>query len=125
MADWKRARKTLSSSLDLQQEQAFGEKGALWCAAAPTAPNPCEDMYNCAYNHYLVQQHLYADFLLREYNVKVERMYLVQCHPYLGQTGQDLNVAELPHMPELASKILQAFEAGWKTRLSQFSVLTQ
>ena len=52
-------------------------------------------------------------------------MYLVQRHPNLGQTGHALNVAELPHMPELASKTLQAFDVGWTTRLPQFSGQTQ
>ena len=77
-------------------------------------------MYNCSYNHYLVQQHLYADFLYRKYNIKVERMFLVQCHPNLGKTEYDFNVAELSVRRDLAKTVLRAFEAGWKMRLARF-----
>ena len=115
MVDWKRARQLLSPSL--QHEQSFGEKNTKTCSFAPAASNPCRSMYNCAYSHYLVQQHLYADFLARKYEVVVERMYLVQCHPSLGKTKNDYNVAALEHIHGLASRVLKAFDAGWKKLL--------
>uniref|UniRef100_A0A6C0C2A2 Uncharacterized protein n=1 Tax=viral metagenome TaxID=1070528 RepID=A0A6C0C2A2_9ZZZZ len=120
MADWKRARELLSSSQALQREQSFGEKGVRSCPFAPSCPNPCAGMYNCSYNHYMVQQHLYADFILRKYDLKVEKMWLVQCHPNLGQTEEDFNVADLPLQPDLAATVLNAFHSGWKKRLAQF-----
>ena len=119
MADWKRARELLSSSEATQRVQSFGEKGTRWCSFAPGCENPCHNMYNCSYNHYLVQQHLYADFLYRKYDLKVERMLLVQCHPNLGKTEDDFNVAELCVRSDLAQRVLHAFEAGWKTLLAR------
>ena len=121
MADWKRARELLSPSEATQRAQSFGEKGARWHSSAARCENSCADMYNCAYNHYLVQQHLYADFLYRKYDVNVERMFLVQCHPNLGQNEDDFNVAELSARPGLAQKVLNAFQAGWKSLLPQFA----
>ena len=72
-------------------------------------------MYDCSYNHYLVQQHLYAFFLSRKYDINVESMLLVQCHPNLS----DYNVATLKQDKELAAKVFEAFNAGWRNLLPQ------
>jgi hypothetical protein len=73
-------------------------------------------MFNCSYNHYLVQQHLYADFLLRKYDLRVSRMLLVQCHPQLGGED-DYNEAELMEQKGLARSVLAAFADGWSRLL--------
>jgi len=113
MADWKRARDPLVPHLPTQSSQAFGEKGRRQCRFAPDYPGPCCAMFNCAYNHYVVQQHLYADFLARKYKVRVDRMLLVQCHPELGNGAGDFNEAHIVEQPELAKHVLAAFSAGW------------
>lgn len=113
MADWKRAREILSSSPTLQRKQSFGAKALKCSQFVPDCPNPCVDMYDCAYNHYLVQQHLYSDFLMRKYNVNVKKMFLVQCHPNLD----DYNEAELEVRPHLARRVLHAFTSGWNKHL--------
>ena len=74
-------------------------------------------MYDCSYNHYKVQQHVYADFLLRKYDVRVSQMLLVQCHPALGEEDTDFNAVQIELHPELSSQVLLAFAAGWKKLL--------
>ena len=117
MADWKRAREILSADQGLQKSQAFNNKGRRQCAFAPEHPGPCRELYDCAFSHYLVQQHLYADFLRRKYDITVTRLLLVQCHPQVGATSADFHEAELPSDATLAGKVLAAFQAGWQKLL--------
>ena len=118
MADWKRARDLLTHDLRAQSAQARGEKGRASCEHAPAHPGPCRDMFNCSYNHYLVQQHLYADFLARKYNVQVRTLLLVQCHPELGATSDAYHEAKLARSPGLAQEAMTAFLAGWRLLLA-------
>jgi hypothetical protein len=71
-------------------------------------------MFDCAYNHYKMQQHLYADFLRRRYAVHAARLLLVQCHPELGETELSFNEAEIEEEADLGGKALRAFGAGWR-----------
>jgi hypothetical protein len=113
MVDWKRARELLTSDLETQSSQAFGAKGRASCDLAPAYEGPCASMFDCSYNHYKMQQHIYADFLGRKYNVRVARMLLVQCHPELKGCALQCNEAEISQEPELAARALAAFKGGW------------
>ena len=48
-----------------------------------TGTGPCALIKNTTFNHYAVQQHLYAAILKRCYDITVHGMYLVQLHPQL------------------------------------------
>ena len=124
MVDWKRARHLLTSEAKAQAAQAFGAKGRALCPWAPAHPGPCASMFDCAYNHYKVQQHLYAHFLRQQYAVHVVRMLLVQCHPELGETELDYNEAEVEEEADLAGRALRAFGAGWRRYLGAQRTLT-
>ena len=113
MADWKRSKHVLSKDVGAQEMQAFGAKGRTHCISAPSISNPCAHMADCAYNHYLVQQHLYADFLRRHYNIDVRRMLLVQLHPHLGMRPSSMNEVDIPKEYDLARQVLHAFKNGW------------
>ena len=93
--------------------QAFHVKGLEHCAFAPDHPGPCQELYDCAFNHDVVQQHLYADFLQRKYGIRVARLLLVQCHPHVGETSGDFHEVELPYDAALAGAVLEAFQSGW------------
>ena len=114
MVDWKRARTLLTADVRTQAAQAFGAKGRATCVAAPAHPGPCASMFDCAYNHYKIQQHLYADFLYQKYNLKIARMLLVQCHPDLGNTELDFNEVDIEEESGLSARALSAFGAGWR-----------
>ena len=62
MVDWKRVRGLLTSCLENQNAQAFCEMGVSYCHVAPEFAGPCDSFYDCAYNHYLIQQNIYAHF---------------------------------------------------------------
>lgn len=113
MADWKRARELLSGDLQRQRALSHNRFGLSHCRFAPDEPGPCRHLHDCAYNHYLVQQHLYADLLRRKYDVDVCHMSLVQAHPDVGATDNDFNEATLQLQPELAGAVMRAFLAGW------------
>ena len=113
MADWKRVRKSLSPDVLIQEEQAFGKYGLRECVFAALYPGPCADMFDCAYNHYLVQQHLYAYILRLHYGVDVGLMMLVQCHPEVGERVDSFHEVGLPECPVLARLVMDAFLQGW------------
>ena len=70
MADWKRTRLLLTSDVHCQSEQAYQHRTGLErCLAAPHVPGPCRYLYDCAYNHYLVQQRWYAYIVADKYEV--------------------------------------------------------
>ena len=121
MADWKRSRHLLSNDLQLQLAQAYGKTGRRDCPFAPEHLGPCRDLFDCAYNHYLAQQHLYADILLRNYDVVVTRMLLVQCHPNIGATVNEFHEVDLPRDLAFAPALLSAFAAGWCQFLNTFA----
>ena len=117
MADWKRTRVLLSSDPETQASQSFNSYGLAQCQYAPSHPGPCQHMRDCAHSHYLVQQHLYAYFLSRKYNIEVARLLLVQCHPLIGNSDIAYHEEELAKDPTLASSALDAFLAGWRQLL--------
>lgn len=117
MADWKRARELLSSDASAQASQAFRKRGLAACVHAPGHPGPCRHLYDCSYNHYFVQQHLYAHILRIHYDLPVARMLLVQCHPEVGSGPDAYHEAELREDCVLAAAVLEAFQAGWKRLL--------
>ena len=86
MADWKRARKLLTSDEAELERQSLGKKGK----------SCCSHLYDAAWSHYLVQQTLYAYMLESKYGVHVQRMMLVQCHPHV--CGSEFN--EEPLVPD-------------------------
>ena len=77
-------------------------------------PGPCRSMFDCASVHYLVQQNLYAHFLARKYNMFVDRMLLVQCHPDIGESSDFFNEVPLKYDADFSQSLLNAFESGWK-----------
>ena len=113
MADWKRTRQLLSGDEAFQRERAFSVKGLEHCMFAPDHPGPTRHLYDCAFNHYQVQQNLYACFLRRKYNISLSRLLLVQCHPDIGATDADFHEAEVPQDADVSYQILVAFKAGW------------
>ena len=74
-------------------------------------------MFDCAYNHYLVQQHLYAYILRLHYGVNIGRMMLLQCHPDVGERVDAFHEVEFKERPELAGRVLEAFVHGWSKLL--------
>ena len=117
MADWKRAKFRLESDPALQEKEAFrGERGLAICGTS-ILPGPCADLYHCAYNHYLAQQNLYAYFLERHYELRVARIFLVQCHPEVGLGSEDFHEAPVTYDSALARRMLEAFRDGWKELL--------
>jgi hypothetical protein len=118
MVDWKRARQILSGDMEIQKTQAFGEYGLHTCEFAPNHPGPCRDMLDCSYNHYLVQQHLYAHILRLRYAVYVDRLLLVQCHPNVGKQAEAFHEADLEQHSSLAHEAIHAFLNGWWNHLA-------
>ena len=117
MADWKRSKQWLTSDVDRQSEQAFQRRTGLdHCIHAPDAPGPCRQLYDCAYNHYLVQQRLYAYIVSERYGIIVKKILLVQCHPNIGDTIDAYHEEDVPVDSDgsFSLEILNAFEAGWK-----------
>ena len=117
MVDWKRVRKTLDADVFDQKMQAFGKYGLETCSFATDYVGPCADMFDCAYNHYLVQQHLYAYILRLHYGVNIGRMMLLQCHPDVGERVDAFHEVEFKERPELAGRVLEAFVHGWSKLL--------
>ena len=74
-------------------------------------------MYHCDYNHYLAQQNLYAYFLERHYELRVARIFLVQCHPEVGLGSDVFHEAPVTYDSALANRMLVAFRDGWKELL--------
>ena len=113
MADWKRCQKLLSADLSIQQRQVYGKQRGRATCARSSFPGPCAKFFDCQYNHYLIQQNLYASFLKTKYDVMVKQLLLVQCHPKVGTTSQSYHEAEIKTDERLTTSILQAFHAGW------------
>ena len=113
MVDWKRSRRLLCADVDVQQEQSYNQVGLQECDFAPGHPNPCASWHNCAYNHYCVQQNLYAYFLKEKYNVVIQKSLLVQCHPDIKAATTSYNEVEVKIDLNLAMKLLESFFAGW------------
>ena len=67
MIDWKRCRDDLSS----EEGACFGKYGS----------PPCDFLVDNKFNHYAVQQNLYAAILKKHYNIILSSMWLVQLHP--------------------------------------------
>ena len=64
----------------------------------------CEHLLDNHFNHYALQQNLYAAILRRRYEMHVSSMALVQIHPEL--TGY--KVVDVPEWRELADNLLNA-----------------
>ena len=110
MVDWKRSRKCLDPDLEVQHKEAFGRKGREVCPILPCEfRGACADMYDCAYNHYKVQQHLYSNILEKHYGYVVRRLLLGHCVP-----GGSRSTIELEYSDKLAESVLRAFDGGWK-----------
>ena len=113
MVDWKRSRRLLSADVDVQQEQSYNQFGLQCCDFAPGHANPCASWHNCAYNHYCVQQNLYAYFLKQKYNISIQKSLLVQCHPNVEAPTTSYNEVDVKIDSNLAMKLLESFAAGW------------
>ena len=113
MADWKRTPKLLSPDVELQQSQVFNDRRGLTISVHSARNGPCAHLYDCPYNHYLCQQNLYAYVLERRYDIKVLKIFLVQCHPDRGGNDTDFTDVELPYDPQFAFDLLAAFQDGW------------
>ena len=113
MVDWKRSRRFLSADPDVQYEQSYNQMGIEACDFAPDHCNPCALWHNCAYNHYCVQQNLYAYFLKQKYKIVIQKSLLVQCHPHIVSNAACYNEVEVKIDTTLAKAILESFIAGW------------
>ena len=80
---------------------------------APGYPNPCESFYNCAYNHYFVQQNLYAYFLKQKFDISIQKALLVQYHPDIEGATTSYNEVEVEIDSRMAAKLLESFAGGW------------
>ena len=88
MVDWKRIRDDLCSTAGSQfQRYGYGL---------------CRNLLDNKYNHYALQQNLYAAILSRQYGIEVASMSLVQLHPDRSNYAWH----DLPDWRELANKIL-------------------
>ena len=74
IVDWKRTRQKLSGVQDQLEKQAFGRRGRACC----------EHLFDTPFNHYFLQQNLYAHLLEAGYCIPVYNIFLVQCHPCMG-----------------------------------------
>ena len=57
------------------------------------------------------------DFLERHYELRVARIFLVQCHPEVGLGSEDFHEAPVTYDSALARRMLEAFRDGWKELL--------
>jgi hypothetical protein len=89
MVDWKR-----SKPGTLQRRAFRGETGT----------GPCAELPNTPFQHYAVQQALYAAILRRCYNVHVEEAWLLQLHPLLP----DYQMVRVPDVGDVADALLDA-----------------
>jgi hypothetical protein len=113
MADWKRAKNVLSADPDVHRQQSWGKCGLERCVHSKL-PGPCRYMFDCASIHYLAQQNLYAHFLAMKYNMSVDQMLLVQCHPSIGETLKSFNEVVFKYDAAFSESLLVAFASGWK-----------
>ena len=113
MVDWKRSRRLLSSDTVVQQEQSYNQVGVEVCELAPQYLNPCASWYNCAFNHYSVQQNVYAFFLHQKYDIVITKSLLVQCHPGIESATATYNEVEVTIDPDMTLQLLESFVAGW------------
>ena len=114
MVDWKRSAHLLSGDLQVQKDQVYNGQRGLDASPHSDIPGPCRDLYDVAFNHYLVQQSLYAHILQSKYGIVVASRYLLQCHPHIGSSDADFNEVLLPVDSELSEQVLSAFHGGWK-----------
>ena len=98
MMDWKRVRRPLLP----ESGQEFENYGSSFC----------EHLLDNAFNHYALQQNLYAAILRRRYGILLQSMALVQIHPELP----GYHVVDVPEWGALADTLL--IEAGAKARAS-------
>ena len=96
MLDWKRVRHPLLPD----SGQQFHRYGL----------GLCDHLLDNHFNHYALQQNLYAAILRRRYEIHVTSMALVQIHPEL--TGYQ--IIQVPMWMKLADKLLDA--AGSKMK---------
>ena len=114
MSDWKRSKQILTGDVEIQRKQAYGEKRGVAKREGCEVPGPCSDMYDCTYNHYLIQQNLYAHILRHYYDHPLSALWLVQCHPEVGTGDDDYKEVELANLPDLAQTVLDAYvNGGW------------
>ena len=110
MVDWKRCGELLSGDTCVQMKQVYNEAKGLHKHPKSNIPGPCSHLYDVPFNHYLAQQNLYALFLRDQYDIVLESMYLVQLHPDVGDT---YNEVMLPIDYEFAQRLLDARRSGW------------
>ena len=94
MIDWKRCRDDLSSD----QGACFGKYGL----------PPCDFLLDNKFNHYAVQQNLYAAILKKHYHITLSSMWLVQLHPDRASFA----MLAVPDFTEVAAQLLQ--NAGYE-----------
>ena len=97
MLDWKRVRHPLLP----RSGEAFRRYGL--CS--------CQHLLDNHFNHYALQQNLYAAILRRRYAVRLSSMALVQIHPEV----MHYKVIEVPEWAELADTLLDAEGATMST----------
>jgi len=116
MVDWKRVRHILTSDTDVQRIQSFDRMARISPSdvGTPAVSNPCLGMYDCAFNHYLVQQACYATILQQKYDIVLSSALLVQMHSQLCPS------LRLPYHEEslnfdrtFAESLFAALSLGW------------
>ena len=90
MMDWKRVR----HELDPNAGEMFQRYGT----------GLCEHLLDNHFNHYALQQNLYAAILRRKYGLTLTSMNLVRIHPEI--TGYE--VIPVPSWPDLAHELLES-----------------
>ena len=98
MVDWKRGRHPLVPDSG-ENFQRYGS-------------GVCSELLDNHFNHYALQQNLYAAILRRRYALQLSSMALVQIHPELPGN----HVVDVPEWGALADTLL--IEAGAKARAS-------
>jgi hypothetical protein len=86
MVDWKRCREPLDPVAKAQ----FGRMGK----------QPLEKMVDNQHSHYSVQQNIYREILRNDYNISLQSMTLLRCHP-------DAATYEAVSVPEIPNEIIQ------------------
>eukprot|EP00969_Alexandrium_andersonii_P334834 14798286-Alexandrium_andersonii.AAC.1 len=89
MIDWKRC----LGDLDPAEGERFSRFGA----------GPCQSLSDNKFNHYAVQQNLYAAILRDCYGIDLSSMWLAQIHP--GRSGYCLR--QVPFFVDTAATLLQ------------------
>ena len=93
MIDWKRCLKDLDPSEGEQLPERYQRYGK----------PPCDDMLDNKFNHYAVQQNLYAAILREHYGINLSSMWLVQIH----EQRDSYCMLEVPAFLEAAASMLE------------------